>query len=207
MKSLVGMRFGRWTVIEFSRREASSYYWKCRCDCGNEGTPQSGSLVGGRSVSCGCFQRQTASERGVHWLSKSGLYTSYRAMLGRCLNPKHTNWKHYGGRGITVCERWLESFLNFQEDMGPTWVEGLTLDRIDGEKNYEPENCRWLTMKAQCLNKKATHKLETPWGVMSINEAAKRANLDWTTLKRRVTTWPQEHWFDPPNSGFTIRRD
>jgi hypothetical protein len=107
-------------------------------------------------------------------------------MKGRCLNSQNKDWKNYGARGITVCARWVDSFDSFLEDMLPTWEPGLSLDRIDVNGPYSPENCRWATLKQQGNNTRFNVHLDTPDGVMTVSQAAEHYGLKTITLHARV---------------------
>lgn len=168
---ITGKRFGRLVVLKDSgkRTPSGGTLWLCRCDCGEIRIVWSHALRHGTTKSCGCYQRELGSSLAARALLKHGhttgqamspTYTSWSAMKKRCLNSTHPDWSNYGGRGITVCNRWLgkHGFENFLADMGKR-PEGRTLDRIDVNGNYERTNCRWATPAVQnanrrcCLNK------------------------------------------------------
>jgi hypothetical protein len=143
-----GERFGRLVVIAKSPvKRSSGAMWDCVCDCGREAQVDSLKLRKGLTVSCGCKRAEGLSNL-THGHSKSSpAYKSWKAMRHRCLNPQSDQWEWYGGRGITICERWGD-FAAFLEDMGER-PPGKTIDRINPEGNYEPSNCRWATPKQQ----------------------------------------------------------
>lgn len=151
---LTGERFGRLTALKLTGRKNSSgkLEWECKCDCGEIANVASGQLRSGKTKSCGCLQ---SDNRIKHGHTQSNTYSSWRCMKCRCLNPNHSHFEYYGGRGVTICDRWKNSFKSFLEDMGEA-PAGLTLDRIDNSKGYEPGNCRWATPKEQSNNTRRT---------------------------------------------------
>jgi hypothetical protein len=152
--------YGRLTVValEPARDSSGGRRYLCRCACGNERVVPGMRLRNGESRSCGCLAADMASSRlKTHGMSRSPTYISWHSMVWRCTKPSNKRWKHYGGRGITVCDRWNPEqgggFEEFLADMGER-PEGKTLDRIDVDGHYEPSNCRWATAKQQANNKR-----------------------------------------------------
>lgn len=154
-------------------------------------------------ASCGCKRRESISRRKTsHGMSEHKAFAVWRSLIARCTNPKHRAWPNYGGRGVQVCERWLASFGNFWVDMGPTYREGLTIERLDNNAGYAPENCAWVTYSRQARNKRTNVMLKTPWGLLTVADAADRAGLNRSTVHYRVANgWPEHMLLVPPDSG------
>jgi hypothetical protein len=156
---LSGQRFGRLTVS--GPEHGKPGYWRCACDCGNTSIGVHGShLRKGKSKSCGCLRIELVKAKNLaHGMSARGntakIYWVWAGMLNRCNSPKHISYEYYGGRGIKVCERW-KKFENFYADMGDP-PAGHWIDRIDGNADYEPDNCRWATTKQQRANQRPRH--------------------------------------------------
>lgn len=198
-----GQRWGRWTVVDLGPRSASrTKRWRCICDCGNVGVVRDLELRIGKSKSCGCYARdRVAVTAKKHGMSRSREYTSWLKMKSRCTDPGCGHYDRYGGRGITVCERWLNSFENFLEDMGQRPDE-TSLDRVDNSKGYYPGNCRWATVREQQRNQRRTRMLELDGVRQPISTWADLlgvpANSLWSRCKsgwddERVLTTPLQH--------------
>lgn len=154
----IGARFGRLTVTETAGKDASGkYLYKCMCDCGAEKIVNGTSLKGGSIVSCGCAKAERAKNlRGFHGQTKTRLYYVWSGMLQRCRNEKSRAYKNYGARGIKVCDDW-DDFRTFHKwAMANGYADGLSIERIDVDGNYCPDNCTFIPMAHQCRNKQNT---------------------------------------------------
>lgn len=200
---LTNQRFERLTVI--GRAENTSQgqaRWNCRCDCGNSVTVASVVLRDGRSRSCGCLKVDMLTERSTkHGHANSGqitpTYHSWAGMIARCRDKKHRSFKNYGGRGITVCDRW-GNFQAFLEDMGEK-PSGMSIDRINGSGNYEPGNCRWATANQQARNKRNNVRLLFNGEEKTAADWAEIAGISAKTITERILAgWSVEESLTVP---------
>lgn len=199
---LTGQRFGRWVVV--GRDGSGKYgapYWECLCDCGSTSRVCGASLRTGISRSCGCLCAETTSIRskkhGHSGTNRTPTYRTWRSMVRRCTNPKDNRAYAYLARGISVCDRW-RSFENFLADMGER-PEGKTIDRIDNEKGYFPENCRWATASEQATNKRTSRWIEHDGRRMTLSQWAAEFNIGIGILHHRLKSgWPVAHALTTP---------
>lgn len=195
---LVGHKFGLLTVLKQVENRVVSknsgrtaVTWQCQCNCGTIVEVLANGLRTGTTKSCGCFQRAELSKRRTsHGHSKNGRRSStfsvWQAMLNRCYLKSCDVYPTYGGRGITVCDRWKDSFENFLSDMGERPPD-KSLDRINNESgNYEPKNCRWITQKEQCNNKRNNVTTIINGQSMTAMEASELAGIPYWTVLRRI---------------------
>lgn len=209
MKNIIGKKFGKLTVLELHHKEqiyypngtknGFRYYYLCQCECGNKAVIRKDGL--NSTVSCGCFRKEQAYKATFkkNNIRKSRIYKIYYKIKQRCYNKKFTFYKNYGGRGILLCNEWLNSFENFYNwSINNGYSDKLTIDRIDVNKNYCPENCRWVNMKTQQNNRRNNHYLKyngktktlSEWGeVFGIKPRTIRARLKYGwDIEKAITT-------------------
>jgi hypothetical protein len=177
-----GDRFGRLTVVSPGPRKGRNATWVCVCDCGKTVVRFSCNLRNGSTSSCGCYQAEQRRKRTrSYWLT----YYTWVGMIVRCTKPEAKGYEHYGGRGIRVCPRWLESFENFLTDMGEK-EEGLSIDRIDVNGDYEPNNCRWASDDEQANNRRSSAMLTYKGRTQTMAQWGKEFDIDGTVLSSRI---------------------
>lgn len=196
-----GARFGRLFVLGPTRRVLTPkgvtiLVWHCRCDCGTEVEKRADTL---RQIkSCGCISRERSTTHGHRVGGRSRELVTWESMLDRCRNPNFKYYHLYGGRGIKVCDRWLQ-FANFLADMGPRPSPEHTLDRIDSDGDYNPGNCRWATRKEQASNRRNNRKLTAFGQTLTASEWARRCGLTKNTLFSRLRQgWDIERTLSAP---------
>lgn len=192
-QDLTGMRFGRLLVIEEAPQvKRGVTRWRCLCDCGNEKVVTGSGLRYGETRSCGCLHREFASKHmtkmhKTHGESRTPLYIKWQAMMHRCENPTDVNYKHYGARGISVCPEWRSSFISFRDwALSNGFSDGLEIDRIDVNKGYYPDNCRWVT-HTENENNKRDNRIETYKGVTdTLANLCRRFNANYANICSRL---------------------
>jgi len=200
---LTGVRFGRLVVYEDAgHNHEGRTMWRCKCDCGGEKTATTHDLRAGNTKSCGCILRELNSWRyGIPHKKLTGVYNG---MKTRCFNKNDRKYIDYGGRGISICDEWMgengrERFVIWALENG--YSEGLTIERIDVNGNYGPNNCCWIKPELQAKNKRNTIHVNYNGETMCLKDAVKASGMSWGTLYGRVKKgWPDEHLFDPPYS-------
>ena len=191
--NLTGKRFGRWLVLEQSPSfKGRPTLWKCQCDCGKiKSAVQYTGLTTGSSQSCGCLRtEQMCSKRPFKYLrhQRNPLWCIYRTAKTRCYNKNHPTFKRYGARGIKMCDRWLKDFDAFVDDMGEKPV-GMSLDRIDNDGDYSPENCRWTDRCSQSSNRRSTILVQWRDQQMTLTQLARMENVAYHTLLLAWHRW------------------
>lgn len=201
---LTGQRFGLLTALRVHSRSRAPcgqlrVVWECVCDCGKTTTAMTAKLRRGQKKSCGCRNPEEN-----HGQSKTKLYGIWEGIIQRTTNPNDLAWRYYGGRGVVVCARW-RSFTNFFTDMGESYCHGLTIERVDNNKGYEPGNCTWATREQQTLNRRSTRWWDYHGQRMTAKQIASVAGspvlprLICLRLKRgwsieRATVTPSQAW-------------
>lgn len=199
-KILTGLRFGRLLVLSLhGQANGGSYLWLCRCDCGNTLAVLVARLSNGQTRSCGCLQRERVSETMFkHGRSNTPAQSQWSGMKARCYYPPHKQYADYGGRGITVCKRWRDSFLDFVADMGER-PPGMSIERIDNDGNYEPGNCRWATQREQCANTRRNRNLLFRGESLCVSEWTRRLGFkNGLIMGRLIRNWPVDKILTTP---------
>ena len=191
---LTGKRFGRLKVISFHERKKGAAYWKCICDCGNITVKQGSSLSYGCTRSCGCLSQENRSKVGKankkHKCDDQRLLAVWRSMMFRCESPKSNRYHIYGGRGIKVCDEWHDIDVFTDWALANGYQHGLTIDRIDVDGMYCPENCRFVSKKEQANNKRTNVFLEYNGERKTIADWSRATGIPYGTLMYRV----RKHW-------------
>lgn len=205
-EDLTGKRFGKLTVIEldhfgkaYKNAKTNSAFWRCKCDCGNEVLVPTTRLKTGNTTSCGCQIQNELESRGTFGIYYEELRSKYQAMVSRCTNPNNEYYQWYGGRGIKICDRWLDNssgLQNFYYDMIEGYEPGLTIDRKDVNGDYSPENCRWMDRKGQQYNKRSNVYVDYYGKKICLAELAEKfspyTGIDSSKISHRL------------NEGYTI---
>lgn len=201
-KNLIGKKFGRLVVVgkadDYKNEKYSKSCWICKCICGKETIVRGNSLISGKTKSCGCLKSEANSiVHRKHGMSETRLNNILYGMKQRCYNRNSQRYSDYGGRGITVCPEWLgehglENFAKWALENG--YADNLSIDRIDNDKGYSPDNCKWSTSKEQANNKRDTKKYKYNGEFHTLSEWADIIGLNYHMLKARVR-----------NYGYTIK--
>ncbi len=184
----IGIKYGKLTVIkEAENRRGGKILWECICDCGNRVVVPSGDLATGHTQSCGCIRIKNLIKRNSsHGKSKTRLYRIWCAMKSRCTNKNYTSYCHYGGRGIQICEGW-KNFENFEEWANNNGYEdNLSIERIDVDGNYEPNNCKWITIGEQANNTTHSRYITYLGERKTVRDWAKDVGLEYSCLFYRL---------------------
>lgn len=200
---VTGKKFSKLTAIRIIGKKRKANLWLCSCECGNETTAIVSQLSRGDKTSCGCKKKelrqprpdmvQRNKDRAIHSMSGGYTYSSWKAMKSRCYDLKDKDYPRWGGRGITVCNAWKTSFVEFFKDMGER-PKGHTIDRIDNNGNYEPGNCRWAVQKTQSNNTRKNYYVEYQGRTQTAKQWAEELKLvEYKTLLYRLRTGWETH--------------
>lgn len=186
--SLVGTRYGLLTVLAIAAPHKGCARCDVLCECGATKTVFISNMIRGRTKSCGCLVggRTKREKNKTHGFSRTRIYRQWRNMLNRCYYKGHFKYDLYGARGITVCDRWKASFDNFLNDMGIA-PDGMSLERIDNNGNYEPSNCKWATQREQCRNTRRTHFVTVGDTTCSLAEWSEVNGISYNTIISRLS--------------------
>lgn len=189
-KDLTGQRFGRLVVIGVDDRGTRKTYLYCQCDCGTVKSIRSDGLLSGAVKSCGCLKREqdktnlTANHK--HKMSHTRPYVIWQGMKSRCYNHNDSRYDRYGGRGVTVCDEWRDDFTAFYEwALKNGYEDNLTIDRIDNDKGYSPDNCRWADTETQCRNRSTNINITIGNSTRTLTEWCEIFELDFKTVDAR----------------------
>lgn len=201
-KDITGQTFGRLTVIAYDHNEKHQSYWKCRCECGKEKVVDGFSLRSGHTKSCGCYQKEVRTQKAIkHNYTGTRLYRVYANMMTRATNPNYIETDRYMKRGIDVCDEWKntpEAFIKWALANG--YEDALTLDRIDNDKGYSPDNCRWVTYKVQMRNKSNNRLITYQGKTQPLVTWCEELNLNYYKIANRLNKykWDIERAFTTP---------
>lgn len=189
----INKKYNKLTILSVVKDDSEMWKTKvlCKCECGNEKVITLSNITNGRTKSCGCIRKENGHKQGAnkktHGQSKTSLYNIYYAMVNRCHKENSTVYNSYGARGIKVCDEWLndfESFYNWSYANG--YKQGLSIDRINNNGNYEPNNCRWVDMSVQSTNKRNTIYLTYNNKTQSMKQWANELGLNYGNFKYRI---------------------
>ena len=190
-EELIGKKFGMLTIVSFAGRDRhGTKLWNCVCDCGNrkKNPVRLSELKRGTTRSCGCVMHETnKGKNSTHGMTGSRIHNEYKSMMNRCYCKSGHGWKNYGGRCITVCDEWRGHFIVFYEwAMNNGYADNLSLDRIDVNGNYSPQNCRWATAKQQSNNKRTNRMVESGGIVHTVTEWSEILGINKSTIRGRL---------------------
>lgn len=204
-EDVTGQKFGRLTALRRTGTKSNNAIWECVCECGVVKEYRLNQLKAGKTRSCGCLQIELTIERSTtHGHSKredtTDTYGIWCKIKNRCFSPNNSAYKNYGGRGITMCDRWKDSFENFLEDMGERPSKNHSIDRVDNEKGYEPGNCKWVTRAEQSRNTRRNVWVEFNGQNKTICDWADDLGINRSTLVYRIVKagWEVEKAFTTP---------
>ena len=184
----VGYRIGKLTVTKYlGLNESKRRIWECACDCGNIVVHTTQELHGGRTKSCGCSKKNQGDKLRIYYGVDKKLHDRWWDIKSRCNNPNNSRYKDYGGRGIKMCPEWENDFWTFRDwSLANGFREGLTIDRIDNDKGYSPDNCRWVTNAVQANNKRSCRYITINGVTKNLKEWSVEYNINYHTVQNRI---------------------
>ena len=198
---LIGKKFNRLTILDFSYKKNNTIYFKCQCSCGSIKIVSIYNLKNGTTKSCGCYNSEYHSIKfKKHGLDRTNIYFVWCHMVQRCYNPKNSRFSSYGGRGITICDEWRHDLGAFNKwALANGYDKTLSIDRIDNNGNYCPENCRWATQKEQANNKRTNKFISFNGKTQTITQWADEKGLKYSVLSNRIRNgWSVERALTTP---------
>ena len=205
---LTGQKFGRLTVLERAEdyktpKGKRHTRWMCKCECGNTAHILGDHLKGRLTKSCGCLSAELSAQRCKHHGYRERLYRIWTAMKQRCCNPKAHSYSRYGGRGITVCDEWMCDYKAFYDwALASGYQDDLSIDRIDNDKGYSPDNCRWATSKEQNRNRRINHNITINGETKTLAEWCEQYDISHKTVRSRL----QLGWLPEEALGIVPRK-
>lgn len=188
-EDLTGKKFGKLTAIAYDGKRGRKAYWVCQCECGKLKEVRADSLKSGKIQSCGCLKREQDKinlDRTTHAMSHKRLYEIWQGMKSRCCNPNDARYANYGGRGITICQEWQNDFLAFYNwAIAHGYSDTLTIDRINNDRGYSPNNCRFTNNKEQCRNRSTNINIRIGNVTKTLAEWCEIFELDYKTVHAR----------------------
>lgn len=209
VKDIRGRRFGRLLVREFAGiNHAGLATWNCLCDCGTSKVLPGAYLTRGNTKSCGCYrQDKSRADHTTHGMTHTTEFKIWGGMKERISNPNYHGYANYGGRGITMCEEWFNSFETFLADMGPRPSPNHSMDRINNSEGYSKANCTWSTVKQQARNRRTNHLLEYKGEKLPLAVWTERLGFRKMTLRNRIVSgWDIERAMTEPEKEKVLRR-
>lgn len=201
---IIGKKYGRLTVISYDHNNGYIPYFLCKCDCGNTKVIQKYNLIEGKTLSCGCYHKEQIHKTKFISENRRALTRILRGMKERCYNPNTQSYHSYGGRGITICDEWLadtNAFCSWAESNG--YKKGLSIERIDVNQGYNPQNCKWIPMSEQCYNLRKSVKITFNGKTQTLAQWADELGIPHQTLHNRIRVhnWSIERALTTPCKG------
>ena len=208
----IGKVFHKLTIIEYSSRKAHGHTFVCECSCGNTTVVYYSSIKSGNTKSCGCYRKEASSrrKRTVHGNTGNPIFSRYKSMIDRCNNPENVNYINYGRRGIKVCEEWLKDFSVFESwALENGFDKKLSIERIDNDGGYSPENCKWANRSEQANNRRSNRNLTFKGRTQNLRAWANELGIKENTIRARLDNlgWSVEKSLTKPTNKYRKGRE